>query len=348
MTKYVVPNDMVAHLWAHQSQDHAKSGNGNCSFRDRTLYSYGTAIARIVDSPRGPVGLISNHKYSITTSQHQSSARSALGYGDAIVMPQFTVPIIGEYYGDMESAHVTNLAYFHNQYKSEFKRLKRTNSLWQSVPEFLAPYIDTLKLYAETFALELPAIDVESDIREITEARAKRETPEAIAKREKSAEQRCERSRRDFREVRGIFGEDWREGWNKNSLFTEEDRAARREALAAVNEDRIGAWRAGGNIRLPYHLDTMLRVHGNEIQTSRGAVFPVDHGKKAFQLIARIRATGQEYQRNGHTIHLGHFPLDRIDAEGNVQAGCHFVKWSEIELCAQQLGLFETENTVSA
>jgi hypothetical protein len=38
--RHVHPTDMVAHLWAHQSQDSARNG-GNFYFEGDTLYSYG-------------------------------------------------------------------------------------------------------------------------------------------------------------------------------------------------------------------------------------------------------------------------------------------------------------------
>jgi len=48
---------------------------------------------------------------------------------------------------------------------------------------------------------------------------------------------------------------------------------------------------------------------------------------------------GQTYQRNGHTIHLGHFALDSLDTEGNVTAGCHTVQWEEITRVAALAGV---------
>ena len=82
-----------------------------------------------------------------------------------------------------------------------------------------------------------------------------------------------------------------------------------------------------------------LRIKGDELQTSRGARVPLDHAVKAFRIIKRLHDKGQAYERNGHTIHLGHFALDAIDPQGNVTAGCHQVEWPEIERVATIAGV---------
>ena len=82
-----------------------------------------------------------------------------------------------------------------------------------------------------------------------------------------------------------------------------------------------------------------LRIKGEELQTSLAARVPLAHAVKAFRVIKRLHDKGQAYQRNGHTIHLGHFALDAIDTQGNVTAGCHHVSWEEIERVAILAGV---------
>ncbi len=82
-------------------------------------------------------------------------------------------------------------------------------------------------------------------------------------------------------------------------------------------------------------LPVRLRVKGNEVQTSLGAVIPLDHAVKAYRVLRRLK--GKAYQ--GNTIHLGPFVLDAIDTEGNVTAGCHTIAWSEIERIATLAGI---------
>ena len=121
----------------------------------------------------------------------------------------------------------------------------------------------------------------------------------------------------------------------------EKARKQRAEAKRAREEqERIRQWVDGETDYCPSNGQAIrLRVKGDELQTTRGARVPLDHAIKAFQVIKRLREKGQAYQRNGHTIHLGHFALDAIDPQGNVTAGCHHVEWEEIERVATLVGV---------
>ena len=81
----------------------------------------------------------------------------------------------------------------------------------------------------------------------------------------------------------------------------------------------------------------MLRIDGDEVVTSRGARFPVSHAKRALAFVRKIRESQKAYVRNGHTIHLGPYALDRIEPNGTVIAGCHVVSWQEIDRVAPAL-----------
>ena len=121
----------------------------------------------------------------------------------------------------------------------------------------------------------------------------------------------------------------------------EKARKQREEAKRAREEqERIRQWANGETDYCPSNGQAIrLRVKGDELQTSRGARVPLDHAIKAFRVIKRLRNKGESYQRNGHTIHLGHFALDAIDPQGNVTAGCHNVEWEEIERVATLAGV---------
>jgi len=99
MTRQVFPNAQVAHVWAAQSQDEGRSGNGNLYFRGRTIYSYRESwpLAVILpDSYAPPEGereagwkyqrvvVLNTTSYSITTTGHLGDVRSALHGRDDI------------------------------------------------------------------------------------------------------------------------------------------------------------------------------------------------------------------------------------------------------------------------
>lgn len=73
-TRHVYPADMVAHLWAHQSQDSARNGGrGNFFYEKETIFSYGRhfPIARHVQTKRGRAVLFTTRDYSVTTTGHK-------------------------------------------------------------------------------------------------------------------------------------------------------------------------------------------------------------------------------------------------------------------------------------
>lgn len=100
----VFTNDMVAHVWAQQTQESGRSNNGQFYFEGRALWSYGThfCVGFIVPAPaaigaRGgnvsgrPVALLESASRSITTTRHQSYARSAVSH-----LEYFRVPDLAE------------------------------------------------------------------------------------------------------------------------------------------------------------------------------------------------------------------------------------------------------------
>jgi hypothetical protein len=118
-----------------------------------------------------------------------------------------------------------------------------------------------------------------------------------------------------------------------------QEQERKRRALEEAQE-AIEQWRAGKDVSVPWHVeDVFLRVKEKDgdrvVETSKGAIVPLAH---AVRLVPLIRS-GTPYEHNGHSIHVGQFRIDQIDAEGNVRAGCHFIKRAEMERLAAQLGL---------
>jgi hypothetical protein len=81
----------------------------------------------------------------------------------------------------------------------------------------------------------------------------------------------------------------------------------------------------------------MLRIKAEEIETSLGARIPVQHALRVLPLVREIIGAGRMYKANGHTIHLGHYSLDEITADGTIIAGCHRIARSEFERFAAVL-----------
>lgn len=141
--------------------------------------------------------------------------------------------------------------------------------------------------------------------------------------------------------------------------------AARREAerieaarIAAMSPaERREAWQAGElETRHVRALETVsgpllraiapqidgCRVTGGTLETSQGATVPLRHAFRVFQFVSLCRAQSKAWTPGAwgpRCIRVGHFTLDRVDSSGDFKAGCHAIKWPEIEALAVRLGV---------
>jgi hypothetical protein len=145
------------------------------------------------------------------------------------------------------------------------------------------------------------------------------------------------------------------------------ERAARAAWLAMSPDERREAWRAGETVESAHGLETaetgpLLRanapevsgcnVTGGELETSQGARVPLRHAFRVFQFVAACRRAGQPwrpvdsrqrgdgaYMPGPSAIRVGHFRVDSITAAGDFKAGCHAIRWAEVERLADRLGV---------
>jgi hypothetical protein len=130
------------------------------------------------------------------------------------------------------------------------------------------------------------------------------------------------------------------EHWHAANEKEREEAAARREAEEA---ERKAAWLAGESVR--WHGSdrdggALLRVRGEDLETSQGASVPLAHAVKAFRFIKLCRETKRDWNRNGRVVRVGHFTVDSVAADGSIRAGCHRINWPEIERIARAIGAF--------
>jgi len=308
--KHVFDTGQVPHLWAHRTQEEARNRQGNLYFTGDTIYSYGShfPIARHVVNEAGDRAvLFTTATYSVTTSSHCSAVRSAIPSG----MQVFHVPNVcpGRYSGRglVADDHAGNLADYAERIEKHVITSARARSSYAKEwnHEHAACLRDEAFAYCAFFGLPVP------NIPEVPEINSEALT--AIRKREaKRAAEKAEQTKRE-----------------------------RAEALVRQQE-LIVKWRAGQYFGCFYDVPAMLRIACDEVQTSRGARFPISHAKRGLAFVRRVRECGQAYVRNGHTIHLGPYAIDRIEPDGTVKAGCHVVSWEEIERLAPALDSLPT------
>jgi len=315
----VFPTSEIPHLWFHQTQSDARS-QGNVFFNGDTIYSYGThfPIARHVQNKSGERAvLFTIAHYSVTTSGHCSSVRQAIPSGTLV----FDVP-------SLETPnHNDNLKYFVDQINEHVTKASRARSTW-AITSHLGQansLVESARGYGKFFRVRVPKLPAVPE--------ADSEKLAAIGKREREESARKAKEQREENERRKQRLEQERKEWE--------------EKLPTLCDE----WRNGANVSIPrpsyrwYEYDydkvpsvpTMLRINGNEVETSLGARVPVSHAKRGLAFVRRVVSSGQEYVRNGHTLHLGHYAIDRTEANGTLHAGCHVISLAEIENLAPAL-----------
>jgi hypothetical protein len=304
--KHVFDTGEIPHLWAHRTQEEARNRQRNLYFEGDTIYSYGShfPIARHVFKKTGKHAvLFTTATYSVTTSGHCSAVRSAIPSG----IPVFHVP---EVYPDtctVKEAHEQNLKHYTDTAEEHVAKCARSRSSFNK--EWHHNRAEGLRrealAYCKFFRLPKP------NIKPIPALDSK--LLEKI--RHLEAQRAAEKAEQTKRE--------------------------RAEAIARQQE-LITKWRAGQYCGCLYDVPVMLRIDGDEVLTSRGVRFPISHAKRALAIVRKVRDLRQAYARNGHSIYLGPYVIDRIEPDGTVKAGCHVVSWQEIERIAAFLDSIST------
>jgi len=177
-----------------------------------------------------------------------------------------------------------------------------------------------VKAYAAFFSLKLPKLPVVPalDSKEMKEVKA-REAKNAAKRAEQTRLERIEQEKRDAK-----LAEEWRNG-TYNGYF---------HNMPVMLRVRT------------FNADESAQFAVAQVETSRGARVPVSHALRGLKFVRAVIAKGEPYQRNGHTLHLGNYAIDRIEADGTLHAGCHVIPYAEIEriaLILESMAVSETE-----
>lgn len=314
--------EQTIHVWAQQTQSEGRSSN--VYFEGATVYSYGShyPLGLITKNKKGETAAIINTSgYSLTTSKHIGITRHAVNHYKRFDLPSTQAMkslVTADRYNAPHhikeglSEAIENVAkgYASQLLNDRIKRKASTLEKWKS--RALAECNSYIQL--------LDWFDVKMT------AGAKKALTDLTGK-----------SPAEAKELASIR-------WKAAAKAQEKARKARLKERAENREEAVKMFKEGlelGRYRdyLYEHEEVLMRVKGDTIETSKGASFPLSHGKKAFKFIKECKYNITEWQSNGHKIHLGNFAIDRIETNGDVKAGCHTVKYSEIERIAKQLKL---------
>jgi len=343
-------NDKIAHLWvghnlSGEGQSEARNPSRNFYFTDDTIYSYGShfPIARFVRNGKKPAIQFTTRSYSNTTSGHISTVRGAVRGND---IPIFYI------YHPTDTGGGNNLVDYVKRIQSAIEQQAKARST-RNIAEYRATAVSLIaecKEYCRFWKIKTPEFPKVPKLPADFEARQKREQEFEAKRNEK---RRIEREAQAAR-------------WKQENA----ERVARDTAL--VNEwnanakTHIAEWLAGGSLNRPdvfynsYYGDTngipklaeiptLLRIVGDEVETSRSASFPISHAKRGLALVESCIARGENWQSNGHTCKLGLYQISRIEVTPNdnggavVYAGCHVVPYSSVLLIRPEILAYQPE-----
>lgn len=303
-TRHVFSSGEVPHLWYHKTQDSARNATGSLYFEGDTVYSYGShfPIARHVSVGKKNAVLFTTRTYSVTTSGHCSSVRSAIP-SDAVM---FEVPEVFPDSRYASNSHEQNKADYLKRIETAILSSVRARSSFQKEYSHknALELCGELRNYCKFFRIKTPKLPTVPalDSKQMAELK-KRESKKAAKKAEET------------------------------KLRREQEKKDASERLELWRDHKYMGWTNFNGLPVALRIST----DGKEVETSLGARVPVSHAIRALRFVRETVKSGQEYVRNGHTFHIGPYAIDRITTDGTLTAGCHVIKLDEIERLAPML-----------
>lgn len=304
--KTVFTSHEIAHVWAHKSAPHGRCP-ANMHFDSAgAFYSYNTVVARHIEHKGKPAILLNETHYSPSTSNHQSGVRSAIRGLD---IPVFRVDgqSFGEplrYSGAQLFTHYVERAAM-SEAQALKPRIRQTTK--DSHHAQAASYLEQAKAVSDFFGLRRK-VDAKAVAR-LADAKAREEKRLAAERAQREAAYRI-REAEEIEKTR-IAYEAWKQGEGADRIFGFRD------------------------------LPVAFRVEGEELVSTLGARVPLRAAQIAYRFALAKRAKG-EWRENGNVASAGEqcpvgmYRLNVINEQGIV-AGCHVIKWAEIERLAPVL-----------
>jgi hypothetical protein len=344
--KHVFPTNEIPHLWAHQTQSDARNSRNNLFFEGTTIYSYGGhfPIARIVKRGKKTCVLLTTRTYSVTTSGHVSMVRNAIPR-EMVVYNVHNPALPPESALDGYSNTIARLAESARDRKMETTRNEDVLSALVKIAE--------CKSFCKFFRLKypkfpkLPVIDNEKLKRQLDAIENRRAVRAEDRRAKWEAVREAQKAENDRWNASGFCKHTPKHDANNYGDRHTCERQTEEDEWTAKKDVIIAAWRNNdpdARLRYSYNSPTLLRLSADktEVETSHGARVPVQHAKKALRTVRWFQSHGKEYVRGDHSIHIGHYVVDRITPDGTLHAGCHVISFDEISRLAVQLDQIES------
>jgi hypothetical protein len=307
-------HDRVAHAFIHQTGTDRRGFN--MFYVGRTIYSHGYhwPLATLHMSPAtNDLVLMVNRRNrgrSMTTTKHDTILGRANGYGAHQVHPVFRV-VAGYERTPTEEAHRANLTAWIADAGHAVDKAKRARVYKASWIDTAERALEDAREYCQAWGLDLALVPASLDALEPAMAEIR-----AAAARQEAQE--AERRRREYMAAR----------------------LARREEAKRQHPQWL-AWLNGepDAMRPDYYAPTFCRVRGDQVETSRGAMVPLNDAMRLARLALHVRRNLRREYIPEHRPNCGPYRLDRIDRMGGLHIGCHHLSWQAISIAAKKAGI---------
>lgn len=348
--RYVYDNDMVAHIWANQSQCHARNKQGNLSFRDSVIFSYSTGIARILEKNISPVFervvFVTERGYSKTTCKHKIIVNRALRILQDDNTNDMRVVVPDIYDSPQENQRTLlcrlNISLARHRKKPQQSFMTR-NKIWI---EEIAPILRTLGdldfCKFDSWVNFSLLVNLEESLQQHVEDVDKIRDKEEKKYQNKVAVIERLKKERETR-IENLLG---------YKLFSKSETEQNQSLVDLWRNGKIGHDDLHKFVGEELYLD-LLRVTGNQIQTSRGATVDKALAKDIWDSIsAEVDKHASVICKTIHppvvlSIRAGNFVIQSMRTTINglvLKAGCHTIRYSEFVRIAKELGLIDGDS----
>lgn len=304
--------DTIAHLWANQLQDNARTPTNHFYFNNKIIYSYGSHFP-IANLYNDNVILFTYRGYSNTTSKHIWSVKGALSAEQTakIIYCNNPKPWLSNKL-DVLTYAINETIDFIRQLRPQREKIAKARKPENYIPSFLADVanVEKFKKFIANELKKAPKID-EAWFNDRLKSNKKE-----LARHYKELSKFCTIENIDT----------LREQIKARELVSRQKEEARLKAqIRDFKNFEHNANYIQGEL-------TYLRVikESKTVQTSRNVKFDEVESKQLYLAFKAKRLLGQEIQR---------FKITNVDyTKQLVTAGCHVIPFAEIESAAKELG----------
>lgn len=321
----VFSNAETLHIWAQfprREQSHGRNSTRSLWFEDRgqsidtpdgarsDLFSYSTRIASMGQREGELYALVTTRSYSITTTtKHMPSTEFT---PETIVFRVDDIGAADSPLVDGMTNHAGNVEDYARRIRASLMSAKRARVHkvfhWEDArrtEQEARRYVEFFKLGDDARALIPEVPDMGEDLKK------------AVAEWENKERERKAAQREEDREKL----ESWRKGFGAcpHSFKQAQDK------------------KGGAKLRIRERIEPDGKhSRSYTVETSEGASCPIRDAIGALKLAKSARRNRSEIVPDA-PISLGSYRLDRVTKDGDIRAGCHIIRWAEIDRIAPEL-----------